>query len=117
MLPHAQLLGDLCGFSVERKRRASGAQVGHFDIAPAQAAAPARAQRLHARFLGGEARGVALELILLTLGVIDFPAGINPLQKPLAVPRDRILDARYFAQIHPASDDHLLPAYQLRSSP
>src|SRR5204863_6296755 len=99
---------------MERKRRASGAQVGHFDIAPAQPAAPAGPQGLHARFLGGESRGVAFELILLALGVIDFPAGINALQKPLSMPRDRILDARYFAQIDPASDNHLLPAYQLR---
>ena len=60
-----------------RPRRGTAAwvsrrQVGHFEILPRDAAPPARADGLHPRFLGGEARRVTLELVGLALHIGDF---------------------------------------------
>ena len=59
MFFRAQLGCNGRGFAVKLKRGALALRAHRFDIAPADAMTPSRAQRLHSGFLGGEARGVA----------------------------------------------------------
>src|SRR5271155_5725427 len=76
---HAQLGGDLAGFSVESDGRTSTRQARHFAIPPADAVAPARAQSLHRRFFSREASGVALGAVGLGIAVVDFARGVDAL--------------------------------------
>src|ERR1035437_8958957 len=92
---------------MEQQRRLSAPQVGHFEILPGDTAAPARADRLHAGFLGGEARGVSLVLVGLALHVRDFRRRVDAADEFLSVALDGCPYARDFRQIHAGADDHL----------
>jgi len=96
---------DFCGFAGERYDRAAALFVGDFEIDPADAAAPSGAQRFHGRFFGGEAAGVALELVLETLAVFDFVGREDAAEEWLAAALDGRLDARDFGNIHTQAND------------
>jgi hypothetical protein len=70
--------------------------------------APARAQSLHGRFLGGEACGATLFAIGLRLAIADFPCRIDALQKAVAKARDRLPGARNLRNIDTRADDYFL---------
>src|SRR5579864_2786997 len=69
---------------------------------------PPGPQRFHPRLLGRKPRRVTLVTVGLAFGVRDFALREDPLDKPLPVPRDRTFDARYLAQIHPGTHDHVV---------
>src|SRR5260370_32126066 len=91
---------------METQRGFSARQVGHFEILPGDAAPPARADSLHTRFLGGEARRITFELIGLPLHIRDLRRCVNAVDEFLPVALDRCLDARDFRQVQPRADDH-----------
>ena len=80
---HPQLLGNLGRFPVQAQHRPARRQIRHFEILPAHAAPPARADRLHARFLGREPARVALELVGLALHVGDLGGRVDALDEAL----------------------------------
>ena len=96
---YAQAFGDLRGDAGEPQRRPAAGLAHHFDIAPANAAPPARPQRLHPRFFCGKAAGVSLEFIPVALAVRNFRRRIQALQNGRAMPRKRRFDAVNFRNV------------------
>jgi len=96
----AELGGNFCGFTGEGHGGAAALLAGDFKIDPADAAAPAGAERFHGCFFGSEAAGVAFELVLETLAIFDFVGREDAAQEGLAVALDGCLDARNFGDIH-----------------
>src|SRR5581483_5487630 len=103
---HAELFGNFGGLAVKGERRTAAAEVGHFNIAPAESAAPAGAERFHAGLFRCEARGVALETIGFTFCIGDFAIGENASLETVAVAFEGFLHARDLAQIDARADDH-----------
>jgi hypothetical protein len=97
---HAQACGDFCGFARQGHGGAAALFADYFEIDPAHAAAPAGAERLHGRFFGGEAAGVAFKFIFEPLAIFDFVGRKNAVDKPLATAFDGRLDAWDFGNIH-----------------
>src|SRR6201986_1731504 len=73
----AELGSDGGGLPVKLQGGALAFRPDNFDIPPAHAMAPAGADGLHARFLGGEARGIALKASDLGLAVTNFALSEN----------------------------------------
>src|ERR1700683_1116293 len=94
--------------------RASAGHARDFAIAPAHAVAPTRAQSLHRRFFGGEARSIALHAVGLGVAIADFALCIDSLQKTIAEARNRLPDARNFGDVNACADDHIFCAVVLR---
>lgn len=77
----------------------------HFNIAPEHLLGMTRSERLHRRFLGGEAAGKVDRRIPAALAVRDFPVGEDAAQKSLAVPFDCRSDARDIGSIEAKAND------------
>src|SRR5208282_4393518 len=105
-IPGAEFDRDLSGLAVELQGRALSSGTDDFDVAPADAPAPAGAKSLHARFLGGEAGGVAFKAAGLRLAIADFSFGENAAQEAFAVALNRCADARDFSDIDTSAEDH-----------
>src|SRR5271157_2979751 len=91
---------------VESHGRTSARKSRHFCILPCDAVAPAGANRLHGRFFGGEASGVALRLVRFGLAVANLAGGKDALQKPPPKALYGGSDARDLHNINAGSDDH-----------
>ena len=78
----------------------------HFDIAPADAATPSRAQRLHRGFFGGEARGIAFTAAGSSFAITDFAFGEDAKKKAVAKAFDALADARNLGDVNSGADDH-----------
>src|ERR1700726_2364266 len=87
-------------------RRPSRWQIDDAHVAPPHAAAHASAERLGAGFLGGEALGVGLDLLLLALGALAFFLRENAREEALAVTCDHLLDAPHVGDIGADAEDH-----------
>ena len=75
-------------------------------VAPREAAAPARAERLEGRLLGGEARGVVLRgRRAARLAVLLLPLGEDALAEPRRA-RQRFTHAGDFGKVYADGDDH-----------
>ena len=96
------------------RRRAS---THHLDVVPADAVAPARAERLHRRLLGGETRGVALGARPAPRLAVACSAGReDPGAKAVAVRRgERAAHALDLAGVDADPDDHRVPVSTRRS--
>ena len=103
---HAELAGNSCRFTGEGHGGAAALLADYFEIDPANAASPAGAERFHGRFLGGEAPGVAFELILEALAIFDFSWREHAAQKQFAAAFDGGLDARHFGDVHTQTNNH-----------
>ena len=97
---------DFGGAAMKFKSGPAGRQVNDFEIAPRDAAGPTGAERLHAGFLGGEASRVTLRAVGLAVGVSDFIGREDAFKETPSVPRDGFFDARNFAQVNAAAEDH-----------
>lgn len=97
---HIEAIGDMGGFAGELDRWAAALFAGDFDVDPADAAAPAGAERFHGGFFGREAACISLVFVLETLAVFLFLGGINAVQEGFAVALDGGLDARNFCDIN-----------------
>src|ERR1039458_955026 len=63
-------------------------QVGHFEILPAHAPPPTRADGFHARLLGRESGGKTFVTVSLPLDVGDLGRRVNPLDEAPAMALD-----------------------------
>src|ERR1019366_2312213 len=115
----AYLLSETGRHTVEKQRRLPAPQVSHFEILPGDTVPPARADRLHAGFLGSEARGVAFVLVGLALHICDLRGRVDAPDEFLSVALDGCPYARDFRQIHAGADDHFssLPVVVMVSLP
>ena len=77
----------------------------------------ARAERLGARFLGGEALGVGGGAQLPSLRLPPLDLGEHAPDEALAVALERLLDAPDVDQVAADSDDHLAAASAVRRAP
>jgi hypothetical protein len=77
-----------------------------FNVAPANATAPAGSQRLHGCFFGGKARGEAFDAIGFRIAISDLLFGENPAQEPVAESLDGFSDSRDFGDVNSRADDH-----------
>jgi len=102
---HAELGGDFCGFAGEGDGWAAGLFADDFKVEPADAAAPTGAERFHGGFLGGESAGVAFELVLEALAILDFVGREDPAEERLAAALNGRFDARNFSDIYTEADD------------
>src|SRR5207237_3154941 len=75
-------------------------------LLPVHPAMHARPQRFAGRFLGGEARRVALHAVALGIAVTDLIRGEDTRQKALAKALDGACDAPNFNHINARSDNH-----------
>src|SRR6266567_8840866 len=75
---------EFCSLAVKLDGRAASWLSNNFDIPPADAAAPSRAQGLHRRFLCRKTGRVSLHAIGLRLAVLDFTFSENSTQKSFA---------------------------------
>lgn len=105
-VPDAEALGDLLRLAGQCQRRPPAFLAHDFHIHPSDAACPARAERLHGGFLGGEAPRVALILVLETLAIGDFCGSVNPPQKSFAAPLDGGPHAVHFSYVNTEPGDH-----------
>ena len=100
---------------LEERARAAGESKGRgahvvrrdFDVVPGEAVAPARAQRLEGRLLGGEARGVVLRRrgTAARVAVGALLLGEDALAQPRRA-RERFTDAADFDNVYADGDDH-----------
>ncbi len=97
------------GHATEPKRRFSAGQIRHFDVYPAHAVPPARAERFHRRFLHSESSGVAFKRIPVPFAVFNFKRREEPRNETLAIALDGRLDPIDLRDVHAHSDDHARP--------
>src|SRR5260370_20407901 len=102
---YAELLRNLSRFAFQRQRRPPALFPHHFQVHPAHSASPARTQRLHRRFFCRKPPRIPLILVLEPLAVFSFSWRINAFQKDFPMALDRPLDALYFSNVHPHSND------------
>src|SRR5580658_4546322 len=91
---HSEPRSEFRRDAVKRNRRPPSRHARDFAIPPAHSMIPPRAQRLHRRFFRGKASGVALHAICLRIAVTHFSCSVDAVQKPVAEPVNRPLNAR-----------------------
>src|ERR1700674_54224 len=99
----AELGRDDRRLTVKLNSRTLPLRAHHFDIAPADAATPSRAQRLHPRFLGGQPRGIAFKAAGFSFAVTNFALSEDATKKAVAKPLDGFADARNFGDVYPGA--------------
>jgi hypothetical protein len=67
---------------------------------------PSRPNRFHAGFLGGKARRIPLHAIRLRFAVLNLALGVDPSQKTLAVPLDRLVNPPNLGNVDADPDNH-----------
>ena len=103
---HSKLRSDFGCPAMKCERWAARRQVDDFEIAPRDAAVPSSAERLHARFLRGEAGSVTFEAIGFAVGVGNFTGSKDSFEETAAVARDSRFDARDFTEVYAGTEDH-----------
>src|ERR1700689_3996420 len=103
----AQLSRNRRRFAMKLQRGTLALRAHHFDITPADAATPSRAQRLHPGFLRSEARGISFTAVGLPLAITDFAGSEDALQETVAKPFDAIAYAGHFGDVYSRANDHL----------
>src|SRR5208283_3362975 len=102
----AQLGRDGRGLTMKLKGGTLPLRPHHFDIAPADAVTPSRAERLHSGFLGGKARGIAFKAARFSFAVTDFAVGENAAKKAVAKALNAFADAGNFGDVHSGAQNH-----------
>jgi len=98
---YAEVIGDLSRGALEADRGLAAGLARDFDIAPSDAAAPARPERLHGGFFRSETGRISLELVAMAFAVGDFGGSEQSIEERLAVARDGSLDAVDFGDVEP----------------
>ena len=78
-----------------------------FDVAPADAVIPPRAEGFHARFFGGKSSGVTFEASGFGFAIADFTFGEDSVKETIAETGDGRADARDFGDVDAGAYDHL----------
>ncbi len=81
----AEPCGKLSRLAVKGDRGSASGLARDLNVTPAYAMVPAGAERLHGRFLGGEAGGVAFHPVSLGIAVADFAFSENTVKKAVAM--------------------------------
>jgi polyphenol oxidase len=102
---YAESVGDVAGFAVEFYGGAAAFLADHFDVDPADAAAPAGAERFHRGFFCGEAAGVAFVFIFEALAVLALGGRVEATEKCFAVALDGAFHAADFGNVDSEADD------------
>ena len=104
----AEVLEEVARVPGELEKRRAQLVGGDFDVVPGEAVAPARAERLEGRLLGGEARGVVLRRVRLAarvaVGALTF--GEDALAEARRA-REHFTHAADFDNVYPDGDDHV----------
>jgi hypothetical protein len=79
--------------------------ITNFDVAPADAAAPAGAERFEHGFLRGPAAGVVLRGRFAGAAVFDLVVGVDARDEQLAVLLDHLRDSQAFHDVDAGADD------------
>lgn len=102
----AEPFKEVAGVAGELKERRAQLIGGYLDVVPGEAVAPARAERLEGRLLGGEARGVVLHEVRaarVAVGALLF--GKDALAKARRA-RQHFTHAADFDNVYPDGDNH-----------
>ena len=102
----SQLGGEFCGLAVECDGGPPSRHTAYLDIAPCHPVVLTCPDGFHGRFLGGEARGIALYSIGFRIAIANLAFRKDPADKSVSKALDRFCDARYFRDVNPAADDH-----------
>src|SRR6266542_1706639 len=103
----AELCGVCGGLTVQPDHRPSAPFSNYLDLCPADLVAPAAPERFHHRFLGGEARRVALVLPPPPLAVCLLPRGEDAVLEAFSglSALERVADAIHLGEVDPDGDD------------
>ena len=104
---YAELFGNLCGSAVQLEDWPSPRCVADFNTGPCDSARGSRAQRLHRRFFGSEARCKSLDRVPLASAVPNFSWREDLLQESIAKTGNRRSNAGNFADVNTCADDHI----------
>ena len=102
----AEPFEEVAGVARELEERGAQLVRGHLDVVPGESVAPARAERLEGRLLGGEARGVVLRRVRaarVAVGALLF--GEDALAEARRA-REHFTHAADFDNVYPDGDDH-----------
>jgi len=97
---------EFAGVAAQLKDGRARFRRSHLDVMPGEAVAPARAERLEGRLLGGEARGVVLRAggaARVAVGALQF--GEDALAEARRA-REHFTHAPDFDNVYPDGDDH-----------
>src|SRR5256885_952999 len=109
---YSQLVRNLPRFALQLQRRLPAHLSHHFNIHPPHAAAPARPQRFHRRFLHCKPPRIPFILILELLAVRPLLRRIQPLQKSFPLAPNRPAHAIHFCNVHSQPNNHSSPVAQ-----
>ena len=98
--------GDGRRLAVKLNRGTLASWAHDFDIAPADAATPSRAQRLHPGFLGGKARSIAFKAAGFSFALADFAFGEDAAEEAVSEALDAFANARNFGDVHSGAENH-----------
>ena len=93
------------GAAVQMAERRALAVADDLDVAPADAAAPAGAERFEHRLFRGPAAGVVLRRRLAAAAVLDLGGGEDPRDENVLVPLDHVGDPRAFHDVGTDAED------------
>ena len=79
---------------------------GHFDVVPGETGAPARAERLEGRLLGGEARGVVLDGVRAARVAVGALLLCEDALAEARRAREHFTHAADFDNVYPDGDNH-----------
>lgn len=102
----AEPVEEVAGMAGELEERRAEFVGDNLDVVPGEAGAPARAERLEGRLLGGEARGVVLHVVRaarVAVGALLF--GEDALAEARRA-RQHFTHAADFDNVYPDGDDH-----------
>src|ERR1700693_639162 len=102
----AQARGKLGRFAVECNGGPASGLTRDFDVAPAHAVVPSRAESFHASFLGGKAGGVAFHTIGLGVTITDLAFGKHAMEEAVAVAGQGLSDAWNLGDVDAGADNH-----------
>src|SRR4029077_3545600 len=105
-VPGSHAFCVLARYAMEEDGRPPAGLARHFNIPPAHALAPAGAQGLHGRFLGGKAPGVTLRAVAMPFAVGDLGRSKDAVQKHSAVAPDCFADSSNLLHVHAQADNH-----------
>lgn len=105
-MSYAQAAGNIRCPTVETDRWAAARLPDYLNLQPAYAVADSGAEGLSAGFFRGKSGRQALGRIALAEAIGLLCRGVDPIQKALAKPPNRLLNPGDLNQVDAAADDH-----------
>ncbi len=102
----AEVLEEFARVAGESEERRARVVRGHLDVVPGEPVAPARAERLEGRLLGGEARGVVLRRVRPARVAVGALLLREDALAEARRAREHFTHAADFDNVYPYGDDH-----------